>query len=128
VLVTPFIEIMPLIYGGTGIGVSSIRALKMDSSSEFDLRMDVISLARSQLLEDFGAITVESSATRPFLDYGRVGRNTLGIRNVFAFHFYASLKDHTDLLHADTHSTRQRDVPQSPAFGALWRRALFQED
>jgi hypothetical protein len=42
VLVIPFIEIMPLIYGGTGIGVSSIRALKMESSREFDLRMDVI--------------------------------------------------------------------------------------
>jgi hypothetical protein len=65
VLVTPLIEIMPLIYGGTGIGVSSIRALKMGSSSEFDLRMDVISLGRSQLLEDFGAITVESSANLP---------------------------------------------------------------
>jgi len=31
---------MPLIYGGTGIGASSIRALEMESSSEFDLRME----------------------------------------------------------------------------------------
>jgi len=64
--------------------------------------------------------------------YFQFARNTLGIspkkRNVFAFHFYASLKDHGDLLHADTHSTRQRDLPQSPKFAALWRRALFQEN
>ena len=31
-----------IIYGGTGIGVSSICALKMESSREFDLSMDVI--------------------------------------------------------------------------------------
>jgi hypothetical protein len=65
--------------------VTGIRALKMESFSDFDLRMDVVSFGRSQLLEAFAAITVKSSATwilsgalkvKCGRDVGRVRRET----------------------------------------------------
>ena len=41
-------------------------------------------------------------------------------RNVFAFHFYASLKDHDDLLHASASTGRNIKTGPTPPLGSFW--------